>query len=68
MHPADVAGIDFDSQGRVGGELIAGLAPGLDAEFYLCGPIAFMADIQSEMVARGVPESRIHTEIFGPMG
>ena len=66
--PADVAGIDFDSQGRVGGELIAGLAPGLDAEFYLCGPIAFMADIQSEMVARGVPESRIHTEIFGPMG
>ena len=66
--PGDVHGIDFDSQGRVSGELIARLVPKLDAEFYLCGPIAFMADIQSEMVARGVRESRIHTETFGPAG
>jgi ferredoxin-NADP reductase/predicted pyridoxine 5'-phosphate oxidase superfamily flavin-nucleotide-binding protein len=64
--PGDVQGIDFDSQGRVSSALVARLVPNLDAEFYLCGPIQFMADMQSQMMAMGVPESRIHTETFGP--
>jgi ferredoxin-NADP reductase/predicted pyridoxine 5'-phosphate oxidase superfamily flavin-nucleotide-binding protein len=67
-YPDDEQGHTFDSQGRVSGELIARLVPALDAEFYLCGPIAFMAGIQSQLVDRGVPEDRIHTETFGPVG
>ena len=67
-HPDDQQGRTFDSQGRVSGELIARLVPALDAEFYLCGPIAFMAGIQSQLVDRGVSEDRIHTETFGPVG
>jgi hypothetical protein len=66
--PEDVPGIDFDSSGRIDSELIARLVPDLDAEFYLCGPTPFMAGIQSGLGALGVSESRIHTEIFGPVG
>ena len=64
----DVRGTHFDSQGRVNAELIARLVPDLDAEFYLCGPVGFMADIQSDLIAGGVREDRINTEIFGPVG
>jgi len=64
----DKQGGAFHSQGRVSGELIARLVPVLDTEFYLCGPVAFMADIQSQLVAAGVPQDRIHTETFGPVG
>ena len=68
LRPDDEQGGAFHSQGRVSGELIARLVPALDAEFYLCGPVTFMADIQSQLVNRGIPEDRIHTEIFGPVG
>ncbi len=66
--PADVPGVDYDSTGRVDGALIAKLVPGLDAEFYLCGPAPFMADVLSGLTARGVARERIHTETFGPIG
>ncbi len=42
--------------------------PDPDAEFYLCGPARFMADIRSGLIAGAIPESRIHTETFGPVG
>jgi uncharacterized protein len=63
-----VPGVDYDSTGRIESELIATLVPNLDAAFYLCGPTRFMSDIQSGLTARGVPENRIHTETFGPVG
>ncbi len=64
----DVPGVDYDSTGRIDSELVAKLVPDLDAEFYLCGPTRFMADIQSALTASGARESRIHTETFGPVG
>ena len=64
---ADVPGRDFDSVGRIDGELISGLAPDRGADFYICGPTGFMADLQSGLIAAGVPDSRIHTEAFGPV-
>ncbi len=36
-----------------------------DAEVYLCGPIQFMQAIRSGLHRRGVPEERIHYEVFG---
>jgi ferredoxin-NADP reductase/predicted pyridoxine 5'-phosphate oxidase superfamily flavin-nucleotide-binding protein len=66
--PGDVPGIDFDSSGRVDGELVTRLITNLDADFYLCGPMGFMSDLQSGLTAGGVAEGRIHTETFGPIG
>jgi ferredoxin-NADP reductase len=63
----DVPGRDFDSVGRIDSGLIMGLVPDRDADFYICGPTGFMADVQSGLIAGGVPESRIHTETFGPV-
>lgn len=60
----DREGHDFDSRGRVDGALLASILPDLEAEFYLCGPIAFMASLQSELEARGVPSEQIHSESF----
>ena len=64
----DAPGDDYDSTGRVDSELIASLMPILEAEFYLCGPTKFMADIQSGLIERGVDPHRIHSETFGPVG
>ena len=36
-----------------------------DADFYLCGPSAFMNDLAAELGTWGVAANRIHTEIFG---
>jgi len=68
--PGDVdrQGVDYDSEGRVDGALLASLHPGLDAEFYLCGPLVFMAGVQADLERRGVPAERIHSESFGPVG
>ena len=64
--PEDREGADFDSQGRVDGALVARLLPDLDAEFYLCGPTAFMAAMTADLRALGVADERIHSETFGP--
>jgi hypothetical protein len=66
--PADRKGSDFDTQGRVTGAVISSLLPSIDADFYLCGPIPFMASLQADLEALGVAPDRIHTESFGPAG
>jgi len=62
----DVMGRDYHGPGRVDGALLEKLLPGLDADFYLCGPRGFMADIHAHLEARGVPTARIRSESFGP--
>ena len=66
--PEDQLGHDYDSEGRIDGALLAALVGDLDADFLLCGPTGFMADVQTELERRGVPAERIHTESFGPAG
>jgi hypothetical protein len=36
-----------------------------DADFYLCGPPAFLSDLTIDLEAWGVAINRVHTEIFG---
>ena len=60
------AGAGFHSVGHVDAELLATLLPDFAADFYLCGPSRFMADVQNGLEARGVPPERIHAESFGP--
>jgi len=38
------------------------------ADFYLCGPSSFLADLVEGLKAWPVDPSRIHTEVFGPSG
>jgi ferredoxin-NADP reductase/predicted pyridoxine 5'-phosphate oxidase superfamily flavin-nucleotide-binding protein len=64
----DEIGRDFQSRGRVDGTLIENLVPGLEADFYLCGPLPFMASVQSQLETLGVPDEQIHSESFGPAG
>ena len=66
--PEDRAGVEYDSEGRVDGELLAGLAGDAGAHYLLCGPVSFMADVQTDLERRGIPSAHIHTESFGPVG
>ena len=56
----------FDAHGRLDAERLLTLEPHPDAEFLLCGPTGFMAELQGALEARGVSAARIHTESFGP--
>ncbi|MFJ2819873.1 globin domain-containing protein [Streptomyces toxytricini] len=40
------------------------VAPGTTA--YLCGPLPFMRAVREQLLAKGVPASAIHYEVFGP--
>lgn len=66
--PEDKPGVDYHAVGRINSEMIRDLLPGLDAEFYLCGPTGFMAAIRNGLNEIGVPGQRIHAETFGPTG
>ncbi|HEX3815544.1 MAG TPA: MOSC and FAD-binding oxidoreductase domain-containing protein [Mycobacteriales bacterium] len=43
---------------------LAGLGLPTDATAYICGPAAFMADLQDALPAVGLAPDRIHTELF----
>ncbi len=66
--PDDRAGRDYDAEGRLDGARLAEWLPDPDADFYLCGPAKFMAEVQQSLEARGVASERIHSEAFGPVG
>jgi ferredoxin-NADP reductase/MOSC domain-containing protein YiiM len=55
---------DFDATGHLAQSVFdeVGLAP--DADVYLCGPSRFMAEMKDALAARGVPQRRIHMELF----
>jgi ferredoxin-NADP reductase/MOSC domain-containing protein YiiM len=61
---ADRLGTDFDAAGYLSRAMFdkAGLAP--DADVYLCGPTAFMADMRTALTELGVKPDSIHVEIF----
>lgn len=60
----DVAGRDFDAAGRLSAAALEAAALSAEAEVYLCGPPAFMADMTALLGAAGVPAGRIRTERF----
>ena len=64
--PQDRPGIDFDAPGRISVELLEKLGVPRDADFYLCGPAAFMQDLTAGLAAWGVSSESVHEEIFGP--
>ena len=63
--PGEVLGRDYQTAGRLSASVLAGLGLPRDADAYICGPAAFMAEISAALVELGVDGARVHTEIFG---
>ncbi len=64
----DELGRNYDSEGRINGQLVLDLVDVPDAHYLICGPTGFMAEIQGVLERHNVPLERIHTESFGPSG
>jgi ferredoxin-NADP reductase/ferredoxin len=64
----DRVGVDYDAEGHLTLETIEQLRVPTQADFYLCGPTRFLDELIAKLKVWGVPESRIHTEVFGPGG
>ena len=63
--PEDRLGLDFDATGHLGIPVLDELGVPRDADFYLCGPSAFLQDLSAALAAWGVATDRVHMEIFG---
>ncbi len=61
----DVLGRDHDAEGRIGARALVDLGIPLDAEYRLCGPRSFVADLQAGLLDAGVDATRIASESFG---
>jgi ferredoxin-NADP reductase/MOSC domain-containing protein YiiM len=64
--PDDRRGSDFDAPGHLAASVLDALRVPHAADFYLCGPPAFLHDLTNALQAWGVPTDRVYTEIFGP--
>lgn len=63
----DRVGIDFDANGRPGIKDLAALDVPRDADFYVCGPSAFITDFSANLAEWGVSPERIHSELFAAL-
>lgn len=54
------------SLGRIDQALLAQFLPEDEADYYLCGPTAFMRDTYASLCALGVDPKRMRYEAFGP--
>lgn len=61
----DRAGVDFDTRGHLDLRLLQDLQVPRNADFYICGPPAFMSDLTAGLAGWGVAAGRIRTENFG---
>jgi ferredoxin-NADP reductase/MOSC domain-containing protein YiiM/ferredoxin len=63
--PTDRPTVDFDKVGRVGVQVFEEIGAPPDADFYICGPAAFMSGLVDGLAACGVAHDRLYTENFG---
>jgi ferredoxin-NADP reductase/MOSC domain-containing protein YiiM len=64
--PEDVPGVHFDAPGHLDVALLKRLGVSRDADFYLCGPSAFVQNFTASLASWGVASERVNTENFGP--
>jgi ferredoxin-NADP reductase/MOSC domain-containing protein YiiM/ferredoxin len=63
--PTDRPGVDFDAPGRLSVRDLQELGAPREADFYLCGPAAFMSALTADLANWGVSPERLHSENFG---
>jgi ferredoxin-NADP reductase/MOSC domain-containing protein YiiM len=61
----DQQGKDYDASGHLNLSSLQLLHLSQAADFYLCGPPAFLTELTAALQSWGVPYPRIHSEIFG---
>jgi ferredoxin-NADP reductase/MOSC domain-containing protein YiiM len=61
----DQPGKDYGIAGRLNLALLQQFNVPKKADFYLCGPDAFLRDFTGDLKSWGVPGSCIHSEVFG---
>ena len=64
--PTDRPGKDFDVRGRWDLAGLEKLGVPVQADFYVCGPPAFLTDMNRDLISLGVPQDSMHHEVFGP--
>jgi MOSC domain-containing protein YiiM/ferredoxin-NADP reductase len=64
--PDDRLGREFDATGHLDIAVLNELDVPRDADFYLCGPSAFLQDLSAALSVWGAAADRLHMEIFGP--
>ena len=55
---------DFDAAGHLSQSSLEEVGIPREADVYLCGPVAFMADMKAALAGYGIPPERIYSEIF----
>jgi nitric oxide dioxygenase len=64
--PGDVEGRDYDFSGFVDLDRIGNAIMLPQADYYICGPIPFMRMQHDALIAKGIKETNVHYEVFGP--
>lgn len=64
--PEDRQGVDYDFQGHMDLSRTPEIFDSPAAQYYFVGPDGFMKNIEAQLRAKGVPQSHIHYECFGP--
>lgn len=63
--PAEQLGKDFDIQGHLNLAALKRLGIPTEADFYVCGPTAFLTDMNRDLVSMDVSPDAVHQEVFG---
>ncbi len=61
----DQLGRDYNAQGHINLSSLQNAGVPKGADFYLCGPSAFLSDLTAALRSWGVAGSSIHSEVFG---
>lgn len=64
-NPKETDSPDLDAVGRISGGTLRQAGVPVDADYYLCGPNAFMKTLSSSITAQGTPPEQISMELFG---
>jgi ferredoxin-NADP reductase/MOSC domain-containing protein YiiM len=62
--PDDRRAEDFDAAGHLARSVFDEVGLPRNADVYLCGPSPFMAEMKDALAALGVPQQRVHMELF----
>ena len=65
LYSSPAVGDHCDATGRLSVDVVRGIGVPPDAEAYLCGPAAFMAQLSAGLADYGLDPGHIHSETFG---